>query len=203
MRNIILIFTLISLFSCKNSEIKAVFDTSKVTDINDIVETIIIEDSLDVLKNEDGSGMLCEELIKLDIYVPEKSKNGEIVIPPPPIGNVSIGDLLHYGKGGFFSVKDSLYLLNQNSNPQKFTIDKVQFEKFKLTTREKEISKMKAKKSFDFYEISIPIFSSDNKKAYVELSHYCGTLCGDGRSIYLEKVNEKWKIISKRETWIS
>jgi len=203
MRNIILLFTFIIL-SCKNSETKTEFETSKAKDINEIVETIINEDSLNVSKNDKNSKMLCEELTKLHIYVPEKAKNVDIPPPPPPPnGNVSIESLLHYGKLGFFSVKDSLYLVEQNSNPQKFKIDDVIFKNVNLTTRDKEISKKKLNDSFDFYEITIPVFSSDNQKAYVQLSHYCGGLCGSGKDIYLEKINGKWKIVDKCRTWIS
>lgn len=206
MRNTILLFAFISILSCKNSKVETDFEASKIKDINQIVETIIIEDTLDVLKNGKDSRMLCEELTKLRIYIPEKAKKGEIyppLPPPPPFGNVSIESLLHYGKIGLFNVKDSLTLVNQNSNPQIFKIDKVLFDKFNLTTREKEIGKKNTKESFDFYEITIPIFSLDNKKAYVELSHYCGRLCGSGKAIYLKKINGKWKIIDSWRTWIS
>ena len=146
MRNTILLFAFISILSCKNSKVENDFEASKIKDINQIVETIIIEDTLDVLKNGKDSRMLCEELTKLRIYIPEKAKKGEIyppLPPPPPFGNVSIESLLHYGKIGLFNVKDSLTLVNQNSNPQIFKIDKVLFDKFNLTTREKEIGKKK------------------------------------------------------------
>lgn len=204
MKNIILIITFLSLLSCKNSEEKPEFEVSKVKDVNEILKTIIIEDSLNVSKNGKDSRMLCEELIKLNIYIPEKTKDGKIPPPPPPsFNNVSIEDLLHYRKSGFFSSKDSLHLLKQNSNPQKFKIDQVLFEKINQTTKEKEINKKKIGKSYNFYEMTIPVFSLDNQKAYIELNHYCGSLCGNGISIYLKKIHGKWKIIDKWKTWTS
>jgi hypothetical protein len=51
--------------------------------------------------------------------------------------------------------------------------------------------------------MTIPIFSLDNQKAYVELGYHCGTLCGYGKAIYLKKVSGKWIIVKKFRTWIS
>ncbi len=204
MRNIVLIFTFLFLLSCKNSESKTELETSKVNDINQIVQVVIIEDSLNILKNGTDTRMFCEELTKLTVYVPEKTQNGEIPPPPPPsFKEVSIEYLLHYRKSFYFNTKDSLNLLKQNSNPEKFKIEKNLAEKINQTTREKEINKKKMGKPFDFYEMTIPIFSLDNQKAYLELNHHCGSLCGGGMSIYLRKINGKWKIVDKRQTWMS
>lgn len=148
--------------------------------------------------------MLCEELPKLNIYIPKKSENGEI-LPSLRLSpnNVSIEELLQYKKSEFFKVKDSLHLLKQNSNPQKFKIDKVIFDKINLTTRAIEINKKNTGKPFDFYEMTIPVFSSDNQKAFVQLNYYCKGLCGNGVSLFLEKINGKWKIVDKWVTWMS
>ncbi len=203
MRSIVLIFTFLSLLSCKKSENKTELGASEVKDINQIVQAVIIEDSLNVLNNGTDTKMFCEELIKLNIYVRGKTKNGVIPYPlSPAMNDVSIEDLLHYKKS-FFSSKDSLSLLNQNSNPERFKIDGSLKEKINKTTKEKEINKKDLHKPFDFYEMTIPIFSLDNQKAYLELNHYCGGLLGSGISIYLQKINGKWKIIDKRQTWIS
>jgi hypothetical protein len=204
MRNIVLIFTFLFLLSCNNSESKTELEALKVKDINQIVQVVIIEDSLNVLKNGTDTGMFCKELTKLSVYVPKKTKNGEIPPPPPPsFKEVSIEDLLHYRKSFYFSAKDSLSLLKQNSNPEKFKIDESLAKKINQTTKEKEINKKKMGKPFDFYEMTIPIFSLDNQKAYLELNHHCGGLCGGGTSIYLRKINGKWKIVDKRQTWMS
>lgn len=204
MKSIVLIVTFFFLLSCKKSEDRAEFDVSKVKDINEIVQTIIIEYSLNVSKNGKDSRMLCEELTKLNIFIPEKVKNGVVTVPLPPSSKtISIEDLLHYRKSGFFNTKDSLCLIKQNSNPQKFKIDHVLFEKINNTTVENEIKKKEIGKSYDFYMATIPIFSLDNKKAYIELNHYCGRLCASGKSIYLKKINGKWKIIRSWEKWVS
>ena len=204
MRYIISILLFLFIFSCKKTENKTQIEISNTKDINEIVLTIIIEDSLNVSINAKNSKMFCEELPKLNIYIPEKSKDGEIVPLSPLLRNaVSIEELLHYKKSEFFKVKDSLHLLKQNSNPQKFKIDKIIFDKINLTTKEIENNKRKTGKPFDFYEMTIPVFSSDNQKAFVQLNHYCNGLCGNGVSLFLEKINGKWKIVDSWETWMS
>jgi hypothetical protein len=207
MKKILLILLVsLSFTKCKNNS-ETEFDISKIKDINEIVKTVIIEDSLNVLKNEKESKMFCRELIKLEIYIPEKRKDNEPFPPLPlPFSNViSIEKLLSFKIENkmFFTSKDSLYLLQQNSNPQKLKIEKKVIEKINLTTKEKEINKKKIGESYNFYEMTTPIFSSDNQKAYLELNHYCGGLCGSGKSIFLKKINGKWKIIDKWGTWIS
>jgi hypothetical protein len=203
MRNTVLIYMFLFLLSCKNSESKTELEVSKLKDINQIVQVVIIEDSLNVLKNGTDTRMFCKELTKLSVYVPEKTKNGEIPPPPPSFKEVSIEDLLHYRKSFYFNAIDSLSLLKQNSNPEKFKIEESLAEKINQTTKEKEINKKKMGKPFDFYEMTIPIFSLDNQKAYLELNHHCGGLCGGGTSIYLRKINGKWQIVDKRQTWMS
>jgi len=204
MRHIISLLLFLFLLSCKKTENKSQIEISNTKDINEIVLAIIIEDSLNVTKNATNSKMFCNELIKLNIYIPEKSKDGEIV-PLSPLSRyaVSIEELIHYKKSEFFKVKDSLHLLKQNSNPQKFKIDKIIFDKINLTTKEIENNKKKTGKPFDFYEMTIPVFSSDNQKAFVQLNHYCNGLCGNGVSLFLEKINGKWKIVDTWETWMS
>jgi hypothetical protein len=187
----------------KNTETQ--LDSSKVKEINEIVRTVILQDSLNVLKNGKVSKMFCEELIKLNIYVAEKRKVNEPIPPPPPSFNdISIQNLLNYKKDEiFFTSKDSLFLLEQNLYSQKIKIEFKVEEGINLTSKQNEINKRKNGELYNYYEMTIPIFSPDNKKAYLELNHYCGRLCGSGKSIYLKKIDGKWKIVTKWGTWIS
>jgi len=208
MKKIFLILLVsLSFTNCKKINNETEFDSSKIKDINEIVKTVILEDSLNVLINGKGTKMFCEELIKLDIYIPERRTDNEPIPPPPPpsFNDISIENLLYSKIENeiFFTSKDSLYLLQQNLNPQTRKIEKEVVEKINSTTKEKELKKKKLGESYNFYEMTIPIFSSDNQKAYLELNHYCGGLCGSGKSIFLKKINGKWKIIDKWRTWIS
>lgn len=175
----------------------------RVEDINLIVNAIIIQDSLEILKSDDHSNFLSTELRKLPIDIPERQDNG--LIPPPAPGRIYLSEILNdvINNEVFFSTKDSSNLIAQNSNPSKFEIDKSVLKNINFTTTDKEVKKQKKEDFYRFYAMTIPIFSLDNKKAYVELDYHCGTLCGYGNAIYLKKIRGKWIIVEKVKTWIS
>ncbi len=197
------------LASCNNKNKEAEFDSTKIGEINEIVKTVILEDSLNVLINGKESLLFCEELIKLDIFIPKKSKHNELNSPPPPPppfrNAISIERLksIYIENELFFSSTDSLCLLEQKLNPKKLKIEKSLAKNINLTSNEEETNKRKANKYFSYFEMTIPIFSKDKNKAYLELNHYCGGLCGSGVSIMLRKIKGKWKIVDKQETWVS
>lgn len=204
MRNIILSIAFFSILSCNNSERKIEFTPSQVKEINEIVRVILEEDSLEVFRNGKGHEMLCKELIRLNIYIPEKPINNKILIEPPLYNNISITDLPDYNKKStLFKAVDSLYLLKQNLNPDKLEIDPTIVGEVNFTTKDKEINKKKADQPYSYYEMTIPLFSENNQVAYLELNHYCGRLCGSGKSVFLKRINGKWIIVNQWRTWIS
>ena len=200
----LLIIISVFLINCKSKNEENELYVSKVNDISEIVNAIIVQDSLNISKNGKESKMFCVDLVKLNINVPEKRKDGIITIPIP-FNNVLLENLLNRKIKGevFFSKKDSLTLIEQNSNPNIITVDSEIISKINSTTREKELVKRKKGELYRFYEMNIPIFSLDKNKAYVEIGYYCGSLCGSGKAIYLKKINGKWKIIDTWQTWIS
>jgi hypothetical protein len=201
---LLLIVIFVLLVNCKPKSKENELYASNIKDINEIVETIIIQDSLHVSKNEKESKMFCVDLVKLNISIPEKRKDGIITIPSP-FNNVSLKNLIDRKINDeiFFSEKDSLTLIEQNSYPQTIRISNDIISKINSTTREKELQKRKIGEIYSFYEMKIPIFSLDKNKAYVELGYYCGGLCGSGKAIYLKKIKGKWKIIDTWRTWVS
>ena len=205
MKEILRIIIICLLFTnCKKNESE--FDSSEIKNINEIVQSVILEDNLNVLKSKSESKMFCGNLIKLNIYIPEKRKENE---PIPPLSesfnNVSIEKLLYYKIENkmFFTTNDSLFLLKQNLKPNELEIENEIIEKINVTSKKNELEKKKIGKLYNYYEMTIPVFSKDNQKAYLELNHYCGYLCGSGKSIFLKKINGKWKIVDKWRTWIS
>ena len=172
-------------------------------EINEIVQAIIIQDSLNVQINITDSRMFCNELKNIVIEVPVKRKDK--LIPPPFPGNRYINEIVNAKIENelFFSKQDSLYIMEQSLNQQKFKIDKAIINKLNVTTFKNEIEKRENGKQYNFYEMKIPIFSLNRKQVYVELDHRCGSLCGSGKAIYLKKISGKWIIIEKWQTWIS
>lgn len=202
---ILYILLIFAFCSCQNKKEKTSIATEQIKDINEIVEAIIIQDSLDVFSKSEDSTAFCSELRKLNIHIPQKKNSEDFILLPPLSGGIYITQLLPSKIKGqtFFSSKDSLYLLEQNSNPDKLKIGKSIVEKLNTTTIEKTKIKRKNRQRSRFYEMTIPIFSADKQNAYVELDYECGGLCGSGQAIYLKKINGKWKIIVQWQTWIS
>jgi len=52
------------------------------------------------------------------------------------------------------------------------------------------------------YDLSKPIFVSHDK-AVIRLEHHCGSKCGIGVLIYLDKIDSQWRISNEKITWIS
>ncbi|NUY81889.1 hypothetical protein HUK80_13375 [Flavobacterium sp. MAH-1] len=202
MKNKILVF-LLSIISicCDKPATKQA--NEKYDEINQIVLAIISQDSLNVYRNSKSSDQICNELKRVLIEIPVKQRNGSIY--PAAWGNIYITDLLtqKIGNETFFKKEDSLTLIKQNSSPKKINIHHKILDRLASTTREKEKEKSKIGAKYGYYEMSIPLFSKDGKKAYVELGYYCGGLCGNGKSFQLEKVSGNWKIINEWETWMS
>ena len=202
---ILYILLIFAFCSCQNKKEKTSIASGQIKDINEIVEAIIIQDSLDVFSKSEDSTAFCSELRKLKIHIPQKKNSEDFILLPPLSGGIYITQLVPSKIKGqtFFSSKDSLYLLEQNSNPDKLKIGKSIVEKLNTTTIEKTKIRRKNRQRSRFYEMTIPIFSADKQNAYVELDYECGGLCGSGQAIYLKKINGKWKIILQWQSWIS
>ena len=199
-KEFILLLIAFTLLNCETKSKTIELDSKE---INAIVEAVIIQDSLNVLKDKKGSKMFCTELEAVRIEIPVKLKNG--LTPPPFPGNQFISNILKtkINDEVFFSKKDSANIMSQSSTLEKFEIGNAISSKVNATTIEKEFKKKENGKDYNFYQMKIPIFSLDKQKAYVELNRYCGHLCGSGKAIYLKKINGKWIIIEKWRTWIS
>lgn len=73
MKKPILYIVLIFVFcSCQNKNEKTSIASEQIKDINEIVEAIIIQDSLDVFSKSEDSIMFYSELRKLNISIPHK-----------------------------------------------------------------------------------------------------------------------------------
>jgi hypothetical protein len=206
MKNLILgLIIYLSFTSCKNSNYKIEFDSSKINEVNNIVEAIIIQDSLDVLKSKKESSYFLENLVKLNIIIPVKEKKGVVTIPLPFFNNVTSEHLItrKINDKLFFTKIDSANIVSQNSYPNELKLAKKIMSEINSITIEEVKAKRKKEEYLNLYTMSIPIFSLDNKKAYVQLDNHCGRLCGEGIEIFLEKINGKWKIIFKQGTWVS
>ena len=117
-----------------------------------------------------------------------------------------INDLFEFWqieKSKGFDKKDSLYLLSQNTNPDSLRISKKLLNKINHLKLSETLDEIKKGNHKNYFIFSIPIISKNKNKAYIELDYHCGGLCGSGRAYFLEKIEGRWKVISKWKTWIS
>lgn len=199
MRNFFFLIIIIVAFSCQNNK-KENIAIKKNNEIEKIVECLILQDSLNVLKNDSTAIPLSKELKKLKVY--QLDLNAK-TIPPKPVNGIYLNDLFYYKLDvAFFPKKDSLKILAQNNVLKTYTINSSIAKKILMTTFEEQ--KMKSENNLDasFLYLTIPIISADNNKAYIEINKICFGNCGWGKAIYLEKDNGKWKIIYEDELWV-
>ena len=204
MKKLLLLFVFI-LLSCNEKKESLIRQNETLN----ILKTLIEEKGIEMVKDYPNENELpiCLNLKKvivnnncfaetkqddkiIIVKLPKKSftNNGEVCIEKiyksKPIENI------------FFLKKDSLDIMNQNETFKTFKIPKSITGKFKTLEETKNL-----KVTEEYLQFSIPIFSTDNEKAYIEFDHYANNENSYGFSIYLEKTKGKWKIKSIERNW--
>lgn len=54
-----------------------------------------------------------------------------------------------------------------------------------------------------YYRVTPIGYSSDGSQALLEIGWHCGSDCGEGHQVLLEKRNGAWRVLSIARTWIS
>lgn len=179
----------------------------KPHETSSIIKAVIFDDSLGVYKdfNQKTKLSFSEDLQKLEIVSWDVKKSK---FPPKVSSNSKlIQDFIGFPdvprKFFFFSKLDSSYLQFQNKNFKKFKLEKKSFGKLNLQSLIQLKKDFKTKEYFSFFYCTIPIVSLDGKRAFVQFTLVCSGLCGEGREIFLEKVNRKWRIVKIHRDWVS
>ena len=193
------------LLGCDTTNPKQTFLPPDKKDINEIVEAVIKQDS-SRLKNitvgDPNNVPLSIDLRKIRVILTDTTTD-----VPPPIDHtqVSVFNLFNslVDSQRFFSRTDSLYFFFQNDSIKTFTIDKTVAEKLAATTTlVEQQQKHDSNQTIRYYDFTIPIFSADNNKAYIEWTTNCSG-CGGATSYYLEKINSKWTVVGWQQRWMN
>ena len=216
MKTILITLITIILVSCSNNE-KIVYQLPSEKDINEIIETIILKDSIpifinnaapDTLEKKDGSKFIILpinnkfsiDLEKYRVFFPIQDTEN-IEIPPPPGMGVNFSSLVNFNYSDttiYFAKSDSSYICFQNDTLNHFIYNGRLTKQINTT----KTAKQKEKKE-SYYAITLPIFSTDRKKAYVEVTFRCWGLCGGATGYILVKKSGHWEIAIRRGLWIS
>ena len=160
-------------------------------DIENLISQII---QIDSVENNFPDYKIIAVLPK---YISRKNKNG-FKPAPPPNANYLFPDL----EKEFSDLKETKFSSDEN-----IYIAKQEEDSKPIELNEKVFGKRKSKIDFKFQGtyiyFSIPIFNKSRNLAWIKTGISCGKLCGEGRTLILQKINGKWKIIHKKSDWIS
>lgn len=158
---------------------------------------------MDVLKSDkDSKGLIIDYLYRIKV---NKNTANSDNFRRPKSTEIFYSELIGntFENTVYFTSVDSLYIMQQNAYRDSIKIAASILEKVNTKENVKDKLKNNSDLYFSEYEISIPILSKDRQTAYVELSHFCGALCGNGSVLILKKIEGKWKVVEDIFTWIS
>lgn len=203
MKKITIFLLLLISISCNKKQ--SCNDNKKAREIEtaNIIKTLINSTTENTLP-------ICTNLKKLnvrtDLKIQMKNKDSIAIIKLPPKKDiisqnteVFIEKLLKtkYNNKTFFDKRDSLNFVEQNYSLNSNLVPKKICEKTKTVS----LAKLKSENSnIEYIIISNPIFSSNNKKAYIEIDKYT-KIYRHGESLFLEKIGKTWKIIHVAKNW--
>ncbi len=161
--------------------------------LNEIENLIVQIIQLDSIENNYPDYKIVAVLPK---YV--SRKNSDKIKPgPPPYANYFFPDLekeFSGIQGTKFSSDENIYLEKQAHDSKSIKLSEENFGKRK--------SKIDLLQDTYIY-FSIPIFNKSRNLAWIKTGLACGKTCGEGRTLILQKINGKWKIIKNTSDWIS
>lgn len=196
MRKISALFILLLTFiSCSKTEFNI---EDRKDDINSIITTIVETDSIHIAKNNPENNKIVQFLGKIKIITPKPKE-----ILPSERNETTLSWIFNVNRKNLFSKNDSLYLLSQNINPDSLEIDKKLKAKYNYSELSKILEDRNNEHYYQYYEFSIPVFSEDNKTAYIEIDYHSKGYFGRGMAYILKKENNKWKVVEKEGTWIN
>lgn len=192
----LLVFSL--LISCTNSRTKDCYDIYNAV-LKEKVSTYgILHQYISFRNNPSENEMNLENKRIIDSLKNSKSLTYFLDQRLTVLDTTNLSDEYYEGKG------DNLVIQFK----PKYSKDNIDFSKIqglefaKRLDHPKSIGENGKQTYLGNYELSEPFFISENK-ALIRYQHHCGSKCGLGILIYMEKVNDKWKITDEKMIWIS
>ena len=94
--------------------------------------------------------------------------------------------------------------LNQIDNPKRLDLSKIsQTGNYTLVSDSEFKDTTDNKRKIGMMTLSRVAFSENYERAVFYYTFICGSLCGWGSIVFVERKGEKWKIIGKRGMWVS
>ena len=186
----------------------------------------IIDDFLRIKYYDSDVAILCEleEVKKYPNDESDLSQDTQQLLeppplppPPPPPGKVYISklNLKLLNKMNLIDTLDIHYFYDQIEHLDNFTLNPSRINKttikqasidsiFRIYSSDEGFKILKQHYNIDSYlKFSNPLISRNGKMMIFDIDFYCGILCGHGDRYVMRKQNDRWRIIYKRQTWIS
>ena len=94
--------------------------------------------------------------------------------------------------------------LNRIESPKRIDLSQItQTGKYTLVTRPEFNDTTDNKRRIGAMTMSRVAFSADNNRGVFYYDFVCGSLCGGGSLVFIEKEGKEWKIVGQREMWVS
>ncbi|WP_214072165.1 hypothetical protein [Mucilaginibacter sp. dw_454] len=184
MPKLLLFVGLLLMFGCHDPEKEYSMPNKK--DINEVVKAVITQ------------GKIFRDTLPLSIDLYRRGG------PRKDFFAFEIDWLLNNKKPFHFQRADSAYFIYQIHHLHHLLIDTTGLSKIKFTSA-KQIGDKKWDERQHFFNnaIMIPVFSLDQKQAYILMDSYYNIMAGEGYSFTLRKVNGKWYIVHEELAWQS
>ncbi|MEM0544034.1 hypothetical protein WFZ85_15650 [Flavobacterium sp. j3] len=180
---------LLFLISCNGKKRNEANSLPTENDINEVVKVIVFHKGFHFVSENSITPISIE--LKNRIIIDKRKKAKEYEESPfHRKDTLAMSDLIgntNFPVKDFFKKEDWEFIKLQNKKVIQKLSPKM-FGNLKFTTVNKKHEDW-------YYYFSVPIFSSDLKKAYLQYSGIYEDYCNDGTEIFLEKKNDKWEIV--------
>lgn len=191
-------FISIGLTSCKHDSGQQEKPDRISSESMAILQTVIRNDSLALSSHNPRARPILaqvEPLHFLNYRIDSGSGIERIPLPPGFFGVRDLLDLEHNNLP-FFTQNDTLFLIQQGLNKQKGLLDSTLIPAHDLTYTLTQSGDKQV------YVLSLPLFSQDSLRAYMQVNQYCRPMCSYGKDFLLEKKDGQWHVVEKEDTWI-
>lgn len=209
MRIFLIFLVTLLLFGCRAPEKKYSIPSKK--DINEIVKAVISQQT--IADRFDSTGKVITGKPGIARFNPLDDLHLNINLSRPwstgdtGLNHINIESLFTPQRNAGFLKKDSLYVVFQCRIQKGLKIDTAELTNHMFTSdAEMKAIRNRSRKeyfAYYYYQISVPLFSSDQKQAYLMLDSYYMRSQAVGYAFILKKINGKWKIVKQDITWIT
>jgi hypothetical protein len=135
-----------------------------------------------------------------------KSISDISILPPPTMPAGKFSDFLIT----ILAETDTLFIQDQLRESNNFNTENLENYGFKII----KISEIPSETGIDWdyfsdnygqgiLTVDRPIFNKSYTKAYIRFGYLCGTHCGNGQELVIEKIGNKWSIKEITGAWIA